>query len=108
MPDLRSSLKEMIRVTRPGGIIVSLESMPFDKGFFNPLLRFGFQHLIPLMGHIVARDKDAYTYLPKSADRFLTMMQLSTLFQELGLQDISCKRLGFGAVGVHWGTKPLQ
>ena len=73
MPDLRGSLQEMVRVVRPGGKVVSLESMPARGG----PLGLPPPPLPTLSGAVDGsagrgRDRAAYTYLPRSVDRFLT------------------------------------
>ena len=105
MPDLRRSLEEMVRVVRPGGRVVSLESMPVEGGPFVPAFRLFFHHVVPLMGQLIARDRAAYTYLPRSVDEFLSVDALARHFEEIGLDDVGYLRMGLGAVVVHWGTK---
>ena len=104
-PDVRRSLEEMVRVVRPGGRVVSLESMPPQGGPLGPPFRFFFHHLVPLMGQLVAGDRSAYTYLPQSVEAFLSADALARVFGEVGLKDVGYRRMGFGAVAVHWGTK---
>ena len=106
MPDLRRSLEEMVRIVRTGGRVVSLESMLTQGGILGPPFRLFFHHIVPLMGQLVARDRDAYTYLPRSVDRFLTAEAMAGLFQEVGLQEVGYRRMGLGAVAIHWGTAP--
>ena len=106
MPDLRGSLQEMVRVVRPGGNVVSLESMPARGGPLGLPIRLFLRYLVPLMGQLVAGDRAAYTYLPRSVDRFLTADALAGLFGEVGLVEVGYRRMGLGAVAVHWGTKP--
>ena len=106
MPDLPASLEEMVRVVRPGGRVVSLESVPVQRGPLRPMFRLFFHHVVPLMGQLVAGDRAAYTYLPRSVDGFVTVEELARLFQDTGLKDVGCRRMGLGAVAVHWGTKP--
>ena len=106
MPDLRRSLEEMVRVVRPGGKVVSMESVPVEHGPFRHTMRLFFHHIVPLMGQLIAGDRAAYTYLPQSVERFLTADALARLFEEVGLDNVGYLRLGLGAVAVHWGTKP--
>ena len=105
MPDLRLSLEEMMRVVRPGGRVVSLESMPVQGGPFRRPFRLFFHYVVPMVGQIIARDRSAYTYLPESVERFLTVDALARLFKDVGLEDVGYRRMGLGAVAVHWGTK---
>ena len=106
MPDLKRSVEEMVRVVRPGGRVVSLESMPVKGGAFRLPFRVFFHHIVPLMGQVVAGDRAAYTYLPHSVDKFVTIDALARVFEEAGLEDVGYRRTGLGAVAVHWGTVP--
>ena len=104
MPDVRRSVEEMARVVKPGGRVVSLESMPVPSGVLSPAFRFFFHQLVPLMGQLVAGDRAAYTYLPRSVEGFLNVEALAQLFRDAGLQDVGYRKLALGAVAVHWGT----
>jgi demethylmenaquinone methyltransferase/2-methoxy-6-polyprenyl-1,4-benzoquinol methylase len=108
MPEPRSSLEEMVRVVAPGGRVASLESMRVEGGPLVPVFRLFFHQVVPLMGQIIARDRPAYTYLPQSVDRFLSVDALARLFEEVGLEGVGYTRMALGAVAVHWGTKPTD
>ena len=106
MPDLHASLEEMGRVVRPGGLVVSLEIVTMERGLFEPLFRLYFHRFVPLVGALIARNKAAYTYLPRSVDLFPSANSLATLLEEVGLRDVGYERMALGTVAVHWGTKP--
>ena len=106
MPDLRRSLEEMVRVVVPGGRVVSLESVPVRGGPIGLPFSLFFHHIVPLMGQLIAGNRTAYTYLPRSVERFLTVDALARVFKEVGLVELGHRRMGLGAVAVHWGTKP--
>ena len=64
--DIPTAAAELHRVLRPGGVLIIAElSVPT-----NPLLRLGYKlyagQIIPLIGRLISKDRDAYTYLPKS------------------------------------------
>jgi demethylmenaquinone methyltransferase / 2-methoxy-6-polyprenyl-1,4-benzoquinol methylase len=104
LADLRQGLAEMKRVARPGGRVVALEITQATLPGFRPLFRFYFHHLVPRIGGLVAGDREAYTYLPQSVDRFLTPAALAGLMGEVGLRAVKFQRLGLGTVSIHTGV----
>ncbi len=104
MPDLRGALEEMVRVVKPGGMVVSLDSFAVESALWSPAFRLFFHHVVPLMGQVFAGDRAAYTYLPRSVDGFASVTELARLMAGAGLADVGYRRMGLGAVGLHWGT----
>jgi demethylmenaquinone methyltransferase/2-methoxy-6-polyprenyl-1,4-benzoquinol methylase len=52
----------------------------------------------------IFRRHDAYSYLPHSLEGFPAAEELAATMRRVGLQDVSFKRLAFGAVALHVGT----
>ena len=99
--DLPAALREIRRVTRRGGRLACLEvAQPA-----HPLLRFGhqtyFNYVVPLIGRAIAGHREAYTYLPQSAERFPRPAELSALLLDAGWRNPRYRLLGLGAVAVH-------
>jgi demethylmenaquinone methyltransferase/2-methoxy-6-polyprenyl-1,4-benzoquinol methylase len=103
LADLEQGLSEMRRVTRPGGRVVALEITQATMPGFAPLFRFYFHRIVPRVGQLVGGDREAYTYLPQSVDRFLAPAALARLMERVGLRAVSIRRLGLGTVTVHTG-----
>ena len=103
LADLRQGLAEMRRVSRPGGRVVALEITQADLPGWAPLFRSYFHHVVPRVGALVGGDREAYTYLPQSVDRFMTPPGLATLMDEVGLRSVKHWRLGLGTVTIHTG-----
>jgi demethylmenaquinone methyltransferase/2-methoxy-6-polyprenyl-1,4-benzoquinol methylase len=105
MRDTQVAINEMTRVLRPGGRWVCLELTPFRV----PLLRAGFgiyfQRVVPVVGGMLSGDREAYRYLPQSAQRFLSAAELLSAMQKAGLVNTRYRLLGGGTVAMHVGEK---
>jgi len=103
LANLEQGLAEMKRVTRSGGRVVALEITQATLPGFTRLFRFYFHAVVPRVGQLVGGDREAYTYLPQSVDRFVTPDELSRLMEKVGLRGVTYRRLGMGTVTVHTG-----
>jgi demethylmenaquinone methyltransferase / 2-methoxy-6-polyprenyl-1,4-benzoquinol methylase len=102
--DLSAGLAEMRRVTMPGGLVAALEiTRPGVRGW-DAIFGVYFNRVVPLIGAAVAGDRAAYTYLPRSVERFVTPPQLARLMTRAGLRDVSYRRLGLGTIALHVGA----
>jgi demethylmenaquinone methyltransferase/2-methoxy-6-polyprenyl-1,4-benzoquinol methylase len=105
LADLRAGLAEMRRVTAPGGTVAALEiTQPALPGW-REIFRLYFHHVVPAVGALVAGDRAAYTYLPRSVDRFVTPAELARLMAAVGLADVRVRRVGLGTVTIHVGRR---
>jgi len=103
LADLEQGLREMRRVSRPGGRVVALEITQMSTPGFAALFRFYFHRVVPWVGQLVGGDREAYTYLPQSVDRFVTPTELVKLMEKVGLRGVTYRRLGLGTITVHVG-----
>ena len=103
LADLEQGLREMKRVTRVGGRVVALEITQPTLPGFTPIFRVYFHRIVPWVGQLVESDREAYTYLPQSVDRFLAPGALSKLMERIGMRAVTYRRLGMGTVTVHTG-----
>jgi demethylmenaquinone methyltransferase/2-methoxy-6-polyprenyl-1,4-benzoquinol methylase len=104
--DVPRALREMARVVRPGGQVVVLEIVQLEDG--GPLARLFpiyFRYIVPLMGAVLAGDRESYAYLPDSVEVFLTAGRLVSLMEEAGLTGVTHRKLALGIVAVLAGTK---
>lgn len=103
--DMGQAFSEMRRVIKPGGRVACLEVARPDSALIRGVHRFYFFRVVPLLGRLVSGEREAYVYLPDSSTRFPSPPRLAEIMENAGLRNVHFRKLGFGAVAVHWGTK---
>ncbi len=103
--NLEKGLKEILRVMKPGGMLVVLEfSRP--KSFpFRQIYNFYFKSILPSLGRIISKDKSAYTYLPESVEAFPDGIDFINILNKVGFKDTTCEPLTFGVSSIYTGRK---
>jgi demethylmenaquinone methyltransferase/2-methoxy-6-polyprenyl-1,4-benzoquinol methylase len=108
LADVPRGVDEQVRVLRPGGRLVVLETTPGPPGLLRPLYRLYFRYFVPLLGRLIAGERTAYRYLPESTLAFLEPARLAELLREHGLVDVQVRRLALGSVAVTSGRRPAM
>jgi demethylmenaquinone methyltransferase/2-methoxy-6-polyprenyl-1,4-benzoquinol methylase len=104
-PDYRTSLKNMVRVLKPGGRAMILEfSLPSRAIIRVPYL-FYFRSVLPRIGNMMSRHTDAYTYLNRTVEDFPYGNEFVTEMQKAGFSSIESKVLSFGIATLYIGIK---
>lgn len=103
--DVAATLSEQRRVTRPGGRVVALDVPRPPNTIWGRLFRFYFHQVVPRLGGLISGHRDAYAYLPQSADAFLRPDQLANVMEATGLRQVHYRMLMAGTVALHVGVK---
>lgn len=104
--DVRGAFREQMRVTRPGGRVVVLESSPPKRNLLRPFILIHLNYVIPTLGRLLTGESDAYKYLPDSTQQFQSPESLAAIMRETGFVDVQYKMFMFGTIAVHVGRKP--
>lgn len=108
VPDFVQVLKEMQRVVKPGGLVVSLELSKPMRQPFKGLYFFYFQKILPLLGKLFAKSYEQYKWLPESLVSFPDYKELARIFKEIGLDDVQAHPLAGGVAALHIGVKKVD
>ncbi|HEX3851811.1 MAG TPA: bifunctional demethylmenaquinone methyltransferase/2-methoxy-6-polyprenyl-1,4-benzoquinol methylase UbiE [Polyangiaceae bacterium] len=95
VPDRGLALREMARVTRPGGRIAILELSEPRGGLLGALARFHIHTVVPYVGALLSGVKE-YQYLQRSIAAFPPATEFATLMQSSNLSVIGVHPLTFG------------
>ncbi len=102
---LSEALREQLRVLKPGGRIVALDTTRPPHNLLTPFINIHLHTVIPGLGRLLTGDAQAYTYLPDSTQGFLTAEQLAVRLVQVGFHQVGFRRLFFGTMAIHWGIK---
>jgi demethylmenaquinone methyltransferase / 2-methoxy-6-polyprenyl-1,4-benzoquinol methylase len=106
--DLVRVLREMKRVVKPGGHVVSLELSQPTWPVFRQIYFFYIHRLLPWCGRFFANQYESYRWLPESLISFPGHQQLAHIMeQEVGLVDLQVVPLIGGIAALHLGRKPV-
>jgi demethylmenaquinone methyltransferase/2-methoxy-6-polyprenyl-1,4-benzoquinol methylase len=95
---------ELARVVRPGGRISLLETAEPDAGIVRLGHRLYFRRIVPLIGGLLS-DRDAYSYLPRSAAYLPSAGELLGMLRLAGFPDAKRIPLSGGITQLLVGTR---
>ena len=102
---LETGLAEILRVLKPKGKFVILETsvptkFPFKQGYL-----FHSNVLLPLIGKLFSKDKKAYGYLSESAANFPYGEKLNNILRKVGFIDVEDQPQTFGVASIYTSSK---
>lgn len=100
-----AGLREMLRVTRPGGRLVVCE---FSSPTWSPLRTVYFEYLmkaLPSLARRVSSDPESYVYLAESIADWPDQRALAVLIVEAGWGVVDWTNLSGGIVALHRSVK---
>ena len=105
-PNLEQALQEIERVTRPGGLLVTLD-------FFLPanrVLRWAYLGYLyaqgAFWGFVLHGRPRVYTYIPDSLRSFVSLDGYADHLSRAGFRQVRVGKRILGGIGLHWAAKP--
>ncbi len=104
-PNLSAAVREIERITRPGGVMVSLDFfLPTSRVFRQ--LYLGFLYVQgAFWGTLLHGRPRTYTYIPDSIRSFVSVQEYSSLLQRTGYHRVDAREFIFGGIGLLWAVK---
>jgi demethylmenaquinone methyltransferase / 2-methoxy-6-polyprenyl-1,4-benzoquinol methylase len=103
VPDRPRALRELARVTRPGGRVAILELSEPRSGILGPLARLHVHQIVPWVGGLLSGARE-YRYLQKSIAAFPPPSEFARMMEASGMRVQSVEPLTFGACHLYVGT----
>lgn len=102
---LEKGLAEILRVLKPDGIFVILETsvpvkFPYKQGY-----KFYSKYLLPLIGRLFSKDRSAYAYLSESASVFPHGEALNNILRKIGFIEVKNMPQTFGVATIYSASK---
>ena len=102
--DINKTLKEALRVLKPGGRFMCLEFSKIENELINYMYK-NYSKAIPVFGKYIVGSSKPYEYLVDSIDAFYNQEQLLELLIKNGFSNVEYRNLSSGISAIHSGWK---
>jgi demethylmenaquinone methyltransferase / 2-methoxy-6-polyprenyl-1,4-benzoquinol methylase len=104
-PDLGVAVSEIERVTRPGGLLATLDFFLPSNAVMRQLYLAYLYAQGTFWGLILHGRPRVYTYIPDSLRTFVSVEEFSSLLERAGYRQVDARRHILGGIGLHWAVK---
>ncbi|RMZ75776.1 hypothetical protein DV738_g5306, partial [Chaetothyriales sp. CBS 135597] len=104
-----AALREAFRVLKPGGVFACLEFSRVENSVLNTVYKRWSFSAIPLIGQLIASDRDSYQYLVESIEQFPPQEEFKAMIEAAGFitPGRGYENLTGGIASIHRGIKPI-
>jgi demethylmenaquinone methyltransferase/2-methoxy-6-polyprenyl-1,4-benzoquinol methylase len=103
--DLDIVFAQCAQALRRGGRFVAIDATVPENAVMRAGNAIWFRGAVPLLGRVLARDADAYRYLPKSTAYLPPAAELARKLERAGFADVATANLTGGSVLLLSGTR---
>ena len=103
--NLEKGLAEILRVLKPNGTFVILETSVPEKTPYKQGYQFYSNNILPLIGKLFSKDDVAYGYLSESAAAFPYGEKLNNILRKIGFIDVVALPQTFGVATIYSASK---
>ncbi len=103
--NLEKGLSEIVRVLKPNGVFVILETSVPQKFPFKQGYQFYTSNILPLIGRLFSKDNSAYAYLSESASVFPFGEELNNILRKIGFIEVKALPQTFGVATIYSASK---
>ncbi|MBF0252794.1 MAG: class I SAM-dependent methyltransferase [Candidatus Omnitrophica bacterium] len=97
--------KEFLRILKPGGTFINLETSQPKNLLIKKLFHFYAGTLLPVLGYLLSGEKSPYRFLSSTMISFLDSEQLKSKLLKAGFNQVEVKSLTCGICALHIAKK---
>ena len=102
---MERGLREMLRVTRPGGRVLVLDFGKPDNAAWRAIY-FGYlRRFVPLLGRFFCGDPETHAYILESLTHYAAQQGVAAKMRELGFGGVRIINLMGGIMSINYGEK---
>lgn len=102
---LEKGLAEILRVLKPNGVFVILETSVPEKTPYKQGYNFYSKNILPIIGKLFSKDNVAYGYLSESAAAFPYGEALNNILRKIGFIEVNHLPQTFGVATIYHASK---
>ncbi|MDO1501478.1 bifunctional demethylmenaquinone methyltransferase/2-methoxy-6-polyprenyl-1,4-benzoquinol methylase UbiE [Winogradskyella maritima] len=103
--NLEKGLEEILRILKPGGLFVILETSVPTKPVYKQGYSFYSKYILPTIGKVFSKDRSAYKYLSESASKFPFGEALNNIIRQIGFINVEDHPQTFGVATIYTASK---